>query len=447
MDVALASAAHSGRCEVVNFLLSKGADVFADEYTLLIAGGSSRDTENIGGGIGNWNEQGEVERLLQQVAEAEDGQEKIPKVMEILLHHIAKNSSYEVFKGACVTRNRPLPESLIALHTRYPNMAPALLGLLYLKCQHATKELGAKEADDLALEFFQKEAERLNVHPDPWQGLAGLSKSLEGFSNIKDMVIEMTDALLLGALQSERLEKAEQGEIASIQAECRDTVISHLSSFSLSMLCRWNRLWHRPDQRLPIETRPAFDGSAWDPLFAPQEFGDYTVTCLTSSGELKREGDELGHCVGGGSYASACLEGSTQIVSIRGSEGSIATVELRRTERGRIKGEDGTFWSVNQFLGSGNGSPPQAAKRVWEEFLASCDAGRVKIETLGPRAGRLVSTDYLPAITRRTGIYPGESARGIVDHYLSLHLRDDDNNRIPLIPAGSELYSIVTHCD
>jgi hypothetical protein len=326
-------------------------------------------------------------------------------------------------------------------------MAPALLGLLYLKCQHATKELGAKEADDLALEFFQKEAERLNGHPDPWQGLAELSKSLEGFSNIKDMVIEMTDALLLGALQSERLEKAEKGEIASIQAECRDTVISHLSSFSLSMLCRWNRLWHRPDQRLPIETRPAFDGSAWDPLFAPQEFGDYTVTCLTSSGELQREGDELGHCVGGRSYASTCLEGSTQIVSIRGSEGSIATVELRRTERGRIKGEDGTFWSVNQFLGSGNGSPPQAAKRVWEEFLASCDAGRVKIETLGPRAGRLVSTDYLPAITRRTGIYPGESARGIVDHYLSLHLRDDDNNRIPLIPAGSELYSIVTHCD
>ncbi len=56
-------------------------------------------------------------------------------------------------------------------------------------------------------------------------------------------------------------------------------------------------------------------------------FSGYSVTPLTSAGELVEEGEAMDHCVGG--YYNKCRTGQTQILSIKNEQGRhIATVEL-----------------------------------------------------------------------------------------------------------------------
>ena len=125
--------------------------------------------------------------------------------------------------------------------------------------------------------------------------------------------------------------------------------------------------------------------SAWHPLFEPLRVeGEIEVQCLSSQRQLIEEGNVLRHCVGSGSYATACSSGRSHIVSIRENGMPIATLELRESPAGELRIAEGCAYTVKQFRGAENKNPPLVASEAWTKFLAQARGGSV---TFNPETG------------------------------------------------------------
>ena len=116
---------------------------------------------------------------------------------------------------------------------------------------------------------------------------------------------------------------------------------------------RWHREQvHREMARRIEEEMARNEGKirAWNSLLPTVEFEhssdpgkDITVTPMISVVDLQREGLEMHHCVG--SYGNQCVNGNTRIFSIRGEDGTRATME--------IVNNNGN-WTMNQVKGVHN---------------------------------------------------------------------------------------------
>lgn len=93
----------------------------------------------------------------------------------------------------------------------------------------------------------------------------------------------------------------------------------------------------------------------------PDEFSNYQVKELLSALELKREGSDMSHCVGG--YAYSVSNGYSRILQIRGgpSKDTWSTAELRV----KVQKENGDVTvKVIQHRGRRNGSPSKTNEEI-----------------------------------------------------------------------------------
>lgn len=137
--------------------------------------------------------------------------------------------------------------------------------------------------------------------------------------------------------------------------------------YSLRRQLGWSLRWHRLLALHSFQPQGFQGQERWAALFdEPIILGpDHVALCLTSSEELRREGELMQHCVG--SYASRCRTGYQHIVSIRcrHTGRSLSTVELTLTAdaRGRAGLE------VAQHQAFRDGMPDVEQNRLLQALL------------------------------------------------------------------------------
>ena len=130
----------------------------------------------------------------------------------------------------------------------------------------------------------------------------------------------------------------------------------------------WHR--HRPRQaenifyqatRYSLRWKPILD----DPAFRLNgEYGEWVFVELTTSADLREEGDAMLHCVTG--YDGDCHRGRSHIFSVRdASGGRVSTLELRPKQKTR----KGIQYVVAQNRGVHNVAVSAACKKAAEQFL------------------------------------------------------------------------------
>lgn len=119
---------------------------------------------------------------------------------------------------------------------------------------------------------------------------------------------------------------------------------------------------------IPTKRKSRKRNLRWESLIGPFEAGDYQVVPLTSSNELREEGELMIHCVGR-RYHRWCHNGAVRVFSIRDLDGRrIATASL-------YFDFDSRRWRIEQCKGIGNVEVcemPVAADEV-ETRIELCD--------------------------------------------------------------------------
>lgn len=109
----------------------------------------------------------------------------------------------------------------------------------------------------------------------------------------------------------------------------------------------------------------------WKSLVARHEHevrdARFLIVPLTSTRDLKEEGEAMKHCVGG--YSGKCVEGISRIFSIRnpGTGKRLATLELVR-QRGKDKAPTGE-WRIAQVRGPCNAAVEEEVKKAANDVL------------------------------------------------------------------------------
>lgn len=176
-------------------------------------------------------------------------------------------------------------------------------------------------------------------------------------------------------------------------------------------ILRFNRLWHRSDKRIPLGAHPLRADAFWYPLI-PETYlsNGFSIHPLTDNDALAREGAALHHCVGKGAYASECLSGESHLLSLRYNSEPVATMQFSDSNGRKTDfplGED-RFVTLAQFRGAYNHAVDNAAQRAFEEFKQLVISKRVVL-----RSGVLGETQESMARRKSSGISTLESVTGI----------------------------------
>jgi hypothetical protein len=145
---------------------------------------------------------------------------------------------------------------------------------------------------------------------------------------------------------------------------------------SLDKLISLEKRWHRNvtviDSKKPVEA-----ANIWHPLFNTQTIDQVIFSCLTTPIQLKKEGREMDHCIGG--YSAKCMDGIHHVVkAVSQTTGNRATLLLEinnKTESVHIV----------EIRSQRNQAPSKEVKNASHELI-NC-INRKKIE-LNPYRGK-----------------------------------------------------------
>lgn len=162
--------------------------------------------------------------------------------------------------------------------------------------------------------------------------------------------------------------------------------------------------WHLAANQAKMLKEKDFSGATWLPLFGqkeidvpPQIVGQegWKLVSLTSAQELKQEGKDLDHCVGG--YTGRCMDGQSHIVSVRNAQGEpVSTMEFQ-LDHGRGSA------AIEQNYGKKNTEPPKEARDIEKALNAKLRGpSQDDSETSTSRWGRRKARNFPPA-TQVTG--------------------------------------------
>lgn len=122
---------------------------------------------------------------------------------------------------------------------------------------------------------------------------------------------------------------------------------------------RWQAGWKDADTRL----------YKWESLLSEFVSGQYKVTPLITSSELREEGVEMHHCVS--SYDWNCEQGDSRIFSIKKNDSRVATLEIRRVKQDiTVEGSPDSYkWILAQVRGPANQDVDNEVKAIANETI------------------------------------------------------------------------------
>lgn len=154
----------------------------------------------------------------------------------------------------------------------------------------------------------------------------------ENCRNLQDYVDQITKDLIYPEL----IRKLSHSGIYVREQQLNDDIVSTLRANLLAVLIDKNKLtvvnalqerWHRNITVINAAKPPVLvDELQWHALFAPQQIGEVSFSCLISERQLRDEGNEMHHCVGG--YVNKCLDGSSHIIKVCSRSGNNSTLQL-----------------------------------------------------------------------------------------------------------------------
>lgn len=165
--------------------------------------------------------------------------------------------------------------------------------------------------------------------------------------------------------------------------------------------------WHRRQDELSaaLGDDDGGDGLHWTALSDPfAARNGLSITPLTSSAALRREGADLGHCVGAAGYDALCAFEGRHIVGIRRADGArLATAELR------VEG-DGPPEAL-QTRGALNAEPDAAALDALSDYLDGLASDRIAWDRERLAADQAARRRRRRAGPLKTGFDAGDRAR------------------------------------
>lgn len=246
------------------------------------------------------------------------------------------------------------------------------------------------------------------------------TRDLDGYQDLQDIGVEFALDILLPTVAAQSPEDIKEATDTVEQKELFHIIRKHLYPEAARILfndrplldiLKLNKVWHRDDKRMPMMAHPLRSDASWHPLI-PDVFlsNGFSLHALTDNKALAREGSALHHCLGKGGYASACLAGVTHLVSLRHQSEPVATLQFREEKRTRteIPREDGTFLRLQQFRGAYNHLPSNEANSAFNEFKE-----RVRNKNIILKAGPVGETPESIILRQRSGISTLESLTGM----------------------------------
>lgn len=181
----------------------------------------------------------------------------------------------------------------------------------------------------------------------------------------EDEALELKD--VLGAI--DRI--SYHGLWTRVKAALRED-LSRLAS--LKTLIELSTRWHHNTQRLTDIAMMGSSDISWEPILGETSYAGLRMREITSSGDLRRQGEREGHCVG--SYTQSVL-GCTRekfklIFSIENGNEILSTFEvdgrISRPQPGR-KEEPTVWFSAGQHKAKANREPCPAALRAADALM------------------------------------------------------------------------------
>lgn len=223
-------------------------------------------------------------------------------------------------------------------------------------------------------------------HTDFKKSLLLIEDHFSGMNDISDMVEEVGMTIFLPRLikPGATIISDSTKKLASQLA-----AVAILQGRSIEEIYILSARWHKTANKLPLECRPAIIESEWKRLFNQEVSLDdkWSVVSLGTQKELSIDGDALHHCIGRGTYASACMDGNVHILSFRKNGVPFATAHLE-VAQGSIDDKcmtlpNGERLKLVQFHVAANGPVTDEENNMWEQLLILAKTGKLKLNN-GP---------------------------------------------------------------
>lgn len=204
---------------------------------------------------------------------------------------------------------------------------------------------------------------------------------------IEDAVSDYSKSVLAPRLVRASCRKEGYDEI-----KLSDNVLKQLNNITRKQLfegltseqvIEFSKHWHEPLQQVKSNQSKDFGKKEWSPLFGENakeidvsQLSDnmvgWKLITRTKPDELKEEGKNLDHCVGG--YSGKCLTGNSHIVSVVNPNGeSVSTIEIETNYQSHS-------YKINQHFGKRNGIISQEAQDIEEWLKAEIKDKRINID-------------------------------------------------------------------
>ncbi len=167
------------------------------------------------------------------------------------------------------------------------------------------------------------------------------------------------------------------GVIHSLAQVTRKQLFENLT---FDQILEFSKHWHQALQQTKSNGSKDFGKESWSLLFGEDKkeinvtlegMEGWKLVTRNNSGELKTEGSDLNHCVGG--YAGRCLKENSHIISVVNPEGnSVSTIEIETDYSNRSFRE-------SQHMGKNNSSISQESRRAKDWLYNEIKEERISI--------------------------------------------------------------------
>jgi hypothetical protein len=150
-------------------------------------------------------------------------------------------------------------------------------------------------------------------------------------------------------------------------------------SAQLRQLLLLQEKWHRNITVINANKPPSDFEIKWHALFEKQVIDYVSFECLTTDEQLRTEGKEMQHCVGG--YSSQCMLGRHHIIAINTLAGERSTLELSS------RSDNKDAFGIMQNLSTRNSDPCKKITKATDKLLYQLNNSKI---ALNPNRGEIV---------------------------------------------------------
>lgn len=206
----------------------------------------------------------------------------------------------------------------------------------------------------------------------------GLVRSLQHLTDKEKLSMGNPDKILSPSYNLYHLVKRLRREMSNILPES----VKPIALISLE------EKWHRNINVINASKPQPIYGYEWHVLFQDQMINGVMFSCLAKESQLRQEGKEMGHCVGG--YARRCMYDNAHIIKVSASSGERSTIELYADNHDKnIR--------IAQHYGKNNSTPCNEITHATAELMDRLKSRKIRLNSSRGIVANKIPDDRLVA--------------------------------------------------